>query len=155
MRHLWCSYGYRCLCERPFEVRNTFRSYPRFFVKVLYQPAPTKFFESKCSMELLISNFFKIYVSNRKKKKIMVLYETLFQAKKDVTWCQIVWTVLTNMTAFAKTTLKFLTLIEFVTAILIATISQTNLDAIGKMRKWLMTILTFFDFNNLFYFQMP
>ena len=124
-------------CERPFEVRNTFRSYPRFFVKVLYQPAPTKFFESKCSMELLneqcsFPNFFKIYVSNRKK---MLLYETLFQAKKDVTWCQIVWTVLTNMTAFAKTTLKFLTLIEFVTAILIATISQTNLDAIGKMRK--------------------
>ena len=47
------------LCERPFEVRNTFRSYPRFFVKVLYQPAPTKFFESKCSMELLISQLFQ------------------------------------------------------------------------------------------------
>ena len=67
--------------------------------------------------------------------KLMLLYETLFQTKKDVTWCQIVWTVLTNMTAFAKTTLKFLTLIEFVTAILIATISQTNLDAIGKIGK--------------------
>ena len=120
-------------CERPFEVRNTFRSYPRFFVKVLYQPAPTKFFESKCSMKLLISQLFQNLCIEPKKN--MLLYETLFQAKKDVTWYQIVWTVLTNMTAFAKTTLKFLTLIEFVTAILIATISQTNLDAIGKMTK--------------------
>ena len=84
-------------------------------------------------MELLISQHFQNLCIEPKKN--MLLYETLFQAKKDVTWYQIVWTVLTNMTAFAKTTLKFLTLIEFVTAILIATISQTNLDAIGKMTK--------------------
>ena len=40
-------------------MRNTFRSYPRFFVKVLYQPARTKFFESKYSMELFISQLFQ------------------------------------------------------------------------------------------------
>ena len=134
MRHLWCSYGYRCLLARGHlkweilsEVTHAFLS--KYFINQLQLNSLSQMYTVwSCSFP----NFFKIYVSNRKK---MLLYETLFQAKKDVTWYQIVWTVLTNMTAFAKTTLKFLTRIEFVTAILIATISQTNLDAIGKMRK--------------------
>ena len=134
MRHLWCSYGYRCLLARGHlkweilsEVTHAFLS--KYFINQLQLNSLSQNVVWSCSFP----NFFQNLCIEPKKN--MLLYETLFQAKKDVTWYQIVWTVLTNMTAFAKTTLKFLTRIEFVTAILIATISQTNLDAIGKMKK--------------------